>query len=856
MNDHTDRSPAVLDVARKFIGTMSRRFWARSHLGRSTLGLVTLALFLSACVTPMPTPTPQPVTLIFACSEIDASFYRQAADQFQQINPSVKIQLVHNVTSLDAKDDWDSLRQLATHADVFLWSAQGVEGGPVGLVSDLSPWVKSDPEMVETAFLPGLASFFQWQGSTWGIPAGVAPLLILYDPAVFDEAGLAHPRPGWTWDDLFAAAQRLTRREGERIVRYGIYLGIDAIRSAVDAQGGRLVDDTRGVAVPLLDEPRTVSAVRWYTDLALTHQVAPNPTESEWADPVAAVRTGRAAMGLIMGQGWSAANADLGRELSVAPLPGQSRVGLNGYYISQGTAHPQAAWRWIQFLSQNFAPPGLLPARQSLISDSTYAQAVGEPGVTASLYAAEHALPPIHPAAVERLFYDAVGQVYAGQEAQDVLRQAQLQAVSLAQPDPVEPFSVVAPEADSPPSAERITFVTTYAKMYEPLIPVFQAQHPEIEVVALSFIEAKQSDSNYWEGPAEFFDMTGADCIIDSAGHLSDADVSSLLDLQPFIEADPSFPLADYVPWSLELLRYEGSLRGLPAGLAVNVLYFNRALFDDSQTPYPEADWDWDNLFHAARQLTGAASSGADYGFIAFRTALRSMFVDEILGSSSPRFNDPDTVATVEQLSQLAQDQVIQIEDELLHFDLVWAGRVGMWFGTARAFEDPRFQSIYAPQLKSSGYHAMAYYIAADTAHPQACWQWLRFLSEQMPLKAYLPPRYSLLTSEAFRAQVGAEAQTIYMNALNDIEPARQESVQVSFHTSVAYLWFDQALQAILEGKSDAQPTLDEAQVNIDAYLNCCSRQTNPDDPQAVQKCVEQVDPDLARMYFSPQVEP
>ena len=125
-----------------------------------------------------------------------------------------------------------------------------------------------------------------------------------------------------------------------------------------------------------------------------------------------------------------------------------------------------------------------------------------------------------------------------------------------------------------------------------------------------------------------------------------------------------------------------------------------------------------------------------------------------------------------------------------------------------------------------------------------------------MPLQSYLPPRYSLLTSEAFRAQVGAEAQAVYMNALNDIEPARQEFAQASIHTGVAYLWFDQALQAILEGKNNAQSALDEAQVNIDAYLNCCSRQTNPDDRQAVQQCVEQVDPDLARMYFSSPARP
>jgi ABC-type glycerol-3-phosphate transport system substrate-binding protein len=59
---------------------------------------------------------------------------------------------------------------------------------------------------------------------------------------------------------------------------------------------------------------------------------------------------------------------------------------IEGWAISAHTAHPQAAWRWIEFLSRQ--PGGIrdLPARRSLLADLTF----GDEARAAYLHSLEH----------------------------------------------------------------------------------------------------------------------------------------------------------------------------------------------------------------------------------------------------------------------------------------------------------------------------------------------------------------------------------------------------------------------------------------------------------------------------------
>ena len=47
-------------------------------------------------------------------------------------------------------------------------------------------------------------------GKIVGIPALVDNLALVYNKKLFDQAHVAYPTPNWTWDDITAAAKKLT----------------------------------------------------------------------------------------------------------------------------------------------------------------------------------------------------------------------------------------------------------------------------------------------------------------------------------------------------------------------------------------------------------------------------------------------------------------------------------------------------------------------------------------------------------------------------------------------------------------------------------------------------------------------
>jgi ABC-type glycerol-3-phosphate transport system substrate-binding protein len=61
----------------------------------------------------------------------------------------------------------------------------------------------------------------------------------------------------------------------------------------------------------------------------------------------------------------------------------------------------------------------------------------------------------------------------------------------------------------------------------------------------------------------------------------------------------------------------------------------------------------------------------------------------------------------------------------------------------------------------------MAYAASADTGHPEACWEWMTFLSEQMP-PFVLPARRSLAESTEYTDQVGAEIAAVARASIED----------------------------------------------------------------------------------------
>lgn len=87
------------------------------------------------------------------------------------------------------------------------------------------------------------------------------------------------------------------------------------------------------------------------------------------------------------------------------------------------------------------------------------------------------------------------------------------------------------------------------------------------------------------------------------------AEQGVLENLDPFIEAS-GYPVEDYWPALLDFATYEGSIYGFPRDIGLEVLYYNKDIFDEAGVDYPTDDWTWDDFLAAAEQLSVVESSG------------------------------------------------------------------------------------------------------------------------------------------------------------------------------------------------------------------------------------------------------
>jgi hypothetical protein len=96
------------------------------------------------------------------------------------------------------------------------------------------------------------------------------------------------------------------------------------------------------------------------------------------------------------------------------------------------------------------------------------------------------------------------------------------------------------------------------------------------------------------------------------------------------------------------------------------------------------------------------------------------------------------------------------------------------------------------------------YAISAHAARPEACWQWIAFLSKQIA-PANIPARRSVAESDVYREQVGAQTAALVQAILEDsllIYLRDRELLQV----------FVGAVTQVLEGEATAAQAMQWAQ--------------------------------------------
>ncbi len=123
----------------------------------------------------------------------------------------------------------------------------------------------------------------KYQGKWYSLPVFNTDDLIYYNKTLFTQAGLAEPTDDWSWNDMLAAAQKLTTRStGGKTDVWGVQIPNGAQGgwgALVFANGGDWMNADRSKTT--LDQPAALGALQFVYDLMQKYKVMPTSADEK-----------------------------------------------------------------------------------------------------------------------------------------------------------------------------------------------------------------------------------------------------------------------------------------------------------------------------------------------------------------------------------------------------------------------------------------------------------------------------------------------------------------------------------------------------------------------------------------------
>jgi multiple sugar transport system substrate-binding protein len=225
-----------------------------------------------------------------------------------------------------------------------------------GSLLNLQPYIDKNPGMLDGLF-PGTLEAYKTPQGYFGLPRDFQTIVVFYNKDMFDKAGVAYPKAGWTYDDLRATAKALTKdTNGDGTIDQFGYV-IDpwdmepGWSEIIWAYGGDIIsaDHTK----TLIGEPKARQAWQFLYDMMRVDKTMPDPnTTSQYGGDL--FLAGNAAM-MAMGHWAVPSYSEATFKWDVVPMPagpaGQATsVNSAGFVVGKDSAHPDAAFAFIKFV--------------------------------------------------------------------------------------------------------------------------------------------------------------------------------------------------------------------------------------------------------------------------------------------------------------------------------------------------------------------------------------------------------------------------------------------------------------------------------------------------------------------------
>ncbi len=313
----------------------------------------------AAAAQPAAEPAAEQVTLTWAFwgSPEEAVSHKQVADAFMKVHPEIKVETWNEpwdnyFTKIQAL--WASGDSKAVPDIAFLWPAP--KYAAEGVLENLDPYIEKTGYNLDD-YWPGLLESAKYNGSVYGLPRDIEVNVLYYNKDLFDKAGVGYPDADWTWDDLVAAAEKLTVKDASgKTTQYALAMENNGKYDKwVNQNGGAILDDMRNPSKCALADPKSVEAVAFFADLLAQGYAMRDADINQAGGDAGAFQSGQAAMIIQNTSRVSAFNAaNMNYDVAVVPVPeGGKRYNPAGgaaWVMSAASDNKDAAWVFLSWL--------------------------------------------------------------------------------------------------------------------------------------------------------------------------------------------------------------------------------------------------------------------------------------------------------------------------------------------------------------------------------------------------------------------------------------------------------------------------------------------------------------------------
>lgn len=141
-------------------------------------------------------------------------------------------------------DDWSAESGVQAKVEVVAWDSywtlleSGASGGTLpdifwmhsdyaqiymenDMLLDLTDYIAADGVDLGM-YYPDITAIYQSGGKTYALPKDHDTIALLYNKALFDQAGVEYPTDNWTYEDMYEAAKAITEATGDDTYGYAL----------------------------------------------------------------------------------------------------------------------------------------------------------------------------------------------------------------------------------------------------------------------------------------------------------------------------------------------------------------------------------------------------------------------------------------------------------------------------------------------------------------------------------------------------------------------------------------------------------------------------------------------------------